>query len=172
MSEQEWTDSNDPAAMLDFMKSQGRAGAAELRAFACACCRFVERTLSSPWPATASRILDAIERHVEIDCGAEGLADIRAEAEELSRQAGEQHLAITRHVPDSSDYVWAAEALAAAAHGDAFKAARDAATCAVAAFVGCPLCCQFNDADHQRQAMAKRSIAGLTREFFNPFEPR
>jgi len=68
VTEKEWLESSDPAAMLDFL--QGTASSRKLRLFACACCRRV-------WPHFRD---DIAWRAVEV---AERYADLLANHDEL-----------------------------------------------------------------------------------------
>lgn len=170
MTQHEWENSNDPPAMLAFLSLHPEnVSNRTLRELACACCRFAVKHVTWGWSADAEELLQVLECYTKGDGGDLDLGKARQTAKELWQQSWTQHDSITRHVPDSSHYVWAADALVRALADDAFDAALGAANCAVSSFVGCPLCCMFNADDLERETQAKRSIAQIIREIFQPF---
>jgi len=172
MTEHEWLNSNDPQALLGFLSlRRGGINECKLRAVAATCCRLAAQNVTWGWSPEAEEVLQTIERYASSDCGAESLVNARQAAEKLSQQAFAHHDMMTRHVADPSDYVWAMDALFEASSNDAFKAAVGAAMCAVSSVVGCPLCCEFNGADLDRQNQAKRRIADIIRDSIHPFGP-
>ncbi|HKB36395.1 MAG TPA: hypothetical protein VKD72_08080, partial [Gemmataceae bacterium] len=75
MTEKEWLESSDPAAMLDFL--QGTASSRKLRLFACACCRDIWSLIQTE---AGRRAVEASEEYTDRLIQRKSLIEIRERA--------------------------------------------------------------------------------------------
>jgi hypothetical protein len=84
MTEQEWLTATEPQAMLDFLRSSGRASDRKLRLFAAACCRRVWHLLIDLWSQEA---VQTAERFADGEATLDELRDAHVKATEAKQDA-------------------------------------------------------------------------------------
>src|SRR5262245_17582805 len=155
MTEAGWLGSDDPLAMLQFVRTSYRVSDRKQRLLSVACCRQMWNLFTDE---RSRQAVEVAEQFADGIASKEGLV----EAQRAARHACDEIFGLANNVDEY--------AIAAAAAVFAAASSSDAAVHVVAA------ACQvgtFGDISKEEPSRARRSfLTGLTRDFFgNPFPP-
>ena len=104
MTREEWPTCRDPRGMLDSVR--GASTDADLRAFACECCRRIWRKAASARPGEdplVRKAVDVAEAFAAGEATAEELREAHAAVEKLAEKAGSEYGHACQRLGDSVD---------------------------------------------------------------------